>query len=125
MNILSGLNIDDDPGFGDPEGKTYMAGKILTDLFAEIIPAELTKYMFSSVTDLSYIRHVVEVFVRPVDGTLKLKSKRYLMLEAGKGNATIRHDRYATAVAGKKESQEEFFKAMLAGVKLRMSRIQI
>ena len=125
VNILSGLNIDDDPGFGDPEGKTYMAGKILTDLFAEIIPAELTKYMFSSVTDLSYIRHVVEVFVRPVDGTLKLKSKRYLMLEAGKGNATIRHDRYATAVAGKKESQEEFFKAMLAGVKFICEKVDL
>ena len=125
VNILSGLNIDDDPGFGDPEGKTYMAGKILTDLFAEIIPAELTKYMFSSVTDLSYIRHVVEVFVRPVDGTLKLKSKRYLMLEAGKGNATIRHDRYATAVAGKKESQEDFFKAMLAGVKFICEKVDL
>ena len=125
VNILSGLNIDDDPGFGDPEGKAYQAGKALTDLFAEIIPAELTKYMFSSVTDLSYIRHVVEVFVRPVDGTLKLKSKRYLMLEAGKGNATIRHDRYATAVAGKKESQEEFFKAMLAGVKFICEKVDL
>lgn len=125
VNILSGLNIDDDPGFGDPEGKAYKAGKALTDLFAEIIPAELTKYMFSSVTDLSYIRHVVEVFVRPVDGTLKLKSKRYLMLEAGKGNATIRHDRYATAVAGKKESQEDFFKAMLAGVKFICEKVDL
>ncbi len=125
VNILSGLNIDDDPGFGDPEGKANKAGKALTDLFAEIIPAELTKYMFSSVTDLSYIRHVVEVFVRPVDGTLKLKSKRYLMLEAGKGNATIRHDRYATAVAGKKESQEDFFKAMLAGVKFICEKVDL
>ena len=125
VNVFSGLNIDDDPGFGDPEGKAYKAGKALTDLFAEIIPAELTKYMFSSVTDLSYIRHVVEVFVRPVDGTLKLKSKRYLMLEAGKGNATIRHDRYATAVAGKKESQEEFFKAMLAGVKFICEKVDL
>lgn len=125
VNVFSGLNIDDDPGFGDPEGKAYKAGKALTDLFAEIIPAELTKYMFSSVTDLSYIRHVVEVFVRPVDGTLKLKSKRYLMLEAGKGNATIRHDRYATAVAGKKESQEDFFKAMLAGVKFICEKVDL
>ena len=125
VNVFSGLNIDDDPGFGDPEGKAYQAGKALTDLFAEIIPAELTKYMFSSVTDLSYIRHVVEVFVRPVDGTLKLKSKRYLMLEAGRGNATIRHDRYATAVAGKKESQEEFFKAMLAGVKFICEKVDL
>lgn len=116
INIRSGLNIED-PGFGDPEGGAYKAGKAFTDLFAEIIPGEITKYLFASIVDLSYIRHVMEVFVRPVDGTLKLKSKRYLMLEAGKGNATIRRDRYATKTAEKKESQEEFFKAMLACVK--------
>lgn len=116
INIKSGLNIED-PGFGDPKGGAYKAGKFFTDLFAEIIPVEITKYFFASAVDLSYIRHVMEVFVRPVDGTLKLKSKRYLMLEAGKGNATIRRDRYATNVAEKKESQEEFFKAMLACVK--------
>ena len=115
VNIKSGLNIED-PGFGDPEGGAYKAGKAFTDLFAEIIPGEITKYLFASIVDLSYIRHVMEVFVRPVDGTLKLKSKRYLMLEAGKGNATIRRDRYATKTAEKKESQEEFFKAVLACV---------
>ncbi|MBR0527971.1 MAG: hypothetical protein IJJ98_14975 [Prevotella sp.] len=116
INLLSGKNIEE-PGFGDPEGKAYKAAKALTDLFAEIIPTEITKYFFSSVVDLSYIRHVVEVFVRPVDGTLKLKSKRYLMLEAGKGNTTIRRDRYAAKVQENKQSQEEFFKAMLECVK--------
>mgnify|MGYP002852920070 CR=1 FL=1 len=115
VNILSGLNIKD-PDLGDPEGKANSVGKAFTDVFAEYLPAEIFKYFFVSTVDLSYIRHVVEVIVRPVDGTLKLKSKRYLMLEAGKGNATIRRDRYATKVAEKKESQEEFFKAMLTCV---------
>ena len=112
INIKSGLNIVD-PGLGEPENGF---GNALTDIFAEIIPGELNKYLFSSIVDLSYIRHVMEVFVRPVDGTLKLKSKRYLMLEAGKGNATIRRDRYASNVKEKKESLEEFFKAMLTCV---------
>ena len=116
INIKSGLNIED-PGFGDPEGGGYQFGKAMTDVFAEYLPEGITDYFFSSVVDLSYIRHVMEVIVRPVDGTLKLKSKRYLMLEAGKGNATIRRDRYATKTAEQKESQEEFFKAMLACVK--------
>ena len=115
INIKSGMNIED-PGFGDPDGKAYAVGKAFTDLFAQIIPEELNKYLFASIVDLSYIRHVVEVFVRPVDGTLKLKSKRYLMLEAGKGNVTVRRDRYGSKVAEKKETQEEFFKAMLACV---------
>ncbi len=116
VNVTSGMNILD-PGLGDPEGKKYKWGKALTDIFAEIIPTELNKYMFASIVDLSYIRHIVEVFVRPVDGTLKLKSKRYLMLEAGYGNATIRRDRYAAKVAEKKETSEEFYKAMLACVR--------
>ena len=116
INIKSGMNIED-PNFGEPEGTKYKIGKAMTDVFAEYLPEGITDYFFSSVVDLSYIRHVMEVFVRPVDGTLKLKSKRYLMLEAGKGNATIRRDRYASKVAEKKESQEEFFKTMLACVK--------
>ena len=115
INIKSGMNIED-PNFGEPEGTKYKIGKAMTDVFAEYLPEGITDYFFSSVVDLSYIRHVMEVFVRPVDGTLKLKSKRYLMLEAGKGNATIRRDRYASKVAEKKESQEEFFKTMLACV---------
>ena len=124
INVTSGINIDD-PGLGDPEGSKYKWGKALTDIFAEIIPAEINKYMFASIVDLSYIRHVVEVFVRPVDGTLKLKSKRYLMLEAGNGNATIRRDRYAQAVEEKKESQEEFYKALLTCVKFISEKVDL
>jgi hypothetical protein len=122
VNILSGLNIED-PGIGDPDGAANQAGKILTDIFAEIIPGELTKYLFSSVVDLSYIRHVVEVFVRPVDGTLKLKSKRYLMLEAGKGKAAIRRDRYA--LKSEQMLQEDFFKALLTCVKYICEKVDL
>ena len=124
INVTSGINIDD-PGLGDPEGTKYKWGKALTDIFAEIIPAEINKYMFASIVDLSYIRHILEVFVRPVDGTLKLKSKRYLMLEAGNGNATIRRDRYAKAVEEKKESQEEFYKALLTCVKFISEKVDL
>ena len=124
VNITSGLNIQD-PSLGDPEGGLNNFGKIMTDIWGEIVPGEATKYLFSSVFDLSYIRHVVEVFVRPVDGTLKLKSKRYLMLEAGKGNATIRRDRYAKAVEEKKETQEEFYKALLTCVKFISEKVDL
>ena len=124
INVTSGMNIQD-PGLGDPKGKKYKWGKAMTDIFAEIIPTEINKYMFASVVDLSYIRHIVEVFVRPVDGTLKLKSKRYLMLEAGSGNATIRRDRYAAKVEAKKETSEEFFKAMLTCVKQISEKVDL
>ena len=115
INLISGKNIAD-PGIGDPEGKANYTGMVLTGIVGGIGGA-VTDMFLSSVVDLSYIRHVVEVFVRPVDGTLKLKSKRYLMLEAGKGNATIRRDRYSAETEGKKFAQEEFYKAMLICVK--------
>ena len=124
VNITSGMNIED-PSLGDPEGGLNSFGKIMTDIWGEIVPGEITKYLFRSVFDLSYMRHVVEIFVRPVDGTLKLKSKRYLMLEAGKGNATIRRDRYAKAVEEKKESQEEFYKALLTCVKFISEKVDL
>ncbi|MBO4249774.1 MAG: hypothetical protein J5884_00805 [Paludibacteraceae bacterium] len=44
--------------------------------------------------DLSLFRNILEVFLRPVDGTFSIKSNRYLLLEAGKGEAIIKTDRY-------------------------------
>ena len=121
INLLSGKNIAA-PGIGDPEGTANKAGKVITDGVGAVL-GDITDKFVSSVVDFSLIRHVVEVFVRPVDGTLKLKSKRYLMLEAGKGNATIRRDRYAKTVAEKKESKEEFFKAMLICIKFISEKV--
>ena len=37
--------------------------------------------------DLSFFRTILEVFTRPVDGTLKIKSNSYVLIEAGKGRA--------------------------------------
>jgi len=42
-----------------------------------------------TIVDLSVIRTVFETFVRPIAGTLRISSKRYLCIEAGKGSAQI------------------------------------
>ena len=50
------------------------------------VTAEVTKRLaqtLMNVVDLSLLRSVVEVFFRPVEGTLTVKSNRYLKLEAG------------------------------------------
>lgn len=49
-----------------------------------------------NLVDLSMFRHVVEVFLRPIEGTLTVKSNRYLKLEAGKGSAGIPFDGYTS-----------------------------
>lgn len=54
--------------------------------------------------DLTLIRSIFEVFIRPIDGTLQIHSNRFLKLEAGKGSAYIPSANY---VAREKEDQEK------------------
>ena len=44
--------------------------------------------------NLDFLRTVLEVFLRPVDGTMTIKSKRYMLLEAGSGDAQIDPERF-------------------------------
>ena len=44
--------------------------------------------------DFSFLRTILEVFTRPVDGTLKIKSNTYVLIEAGKGAAQVPYDDY-------------------------------
>ena len=111
ITVLSGKNIAD-PGLGDPDGKANYVGKVITGVVGEVA-SQLTDKFVSSVVDLSLTRHVIEVFVRPIDGTLKLKSKRFLMMEAGQGNATIRADRYRADIAAKDATSQAFYKSLL------------
>lgn len=52
------------------------------------------KDFVSPFVDVSLARSVWETILRPVEGTALIKSHRYMKLEAGSGNATIKHDRY-------------------------------
>ncbi len=45
--------------------------------------------------DLAMVRSVIEIFLRPIDGTLMLKSNNYVMLESGKGKVQVPLDRYS------------------------------
>jgi hypothetical protein len=44
--------------------------------------------------DFSFFRTILEVFTRPVDGTLKIKSNTYVLIEAGNGSAQVPYDDY-------------------------------
>ena len=47
------------------------------------------------IVDMQLLRCLVEVFLRPIEGTLLVKSKNYLMLEAGKGKAEVPIEQYS------------------------------
>ena len=45
--------------------------------------------------DLSFLRTVMEIFTRPIDGTLKIKSSTFVMVEAGPGKVEVPRGVYA------------------------------
>ena len=53
---------------------------------------ELADKTIGEFIDLTFLRTVIEVFTRPVDGTLKVKSNTYVLIEAGQGSAQIPRD---------------------------------
>ena len=110
ISMVSGKNIEP-PDIGDPEGTGNKIGKKVVGIIDAIMDAGVRPDFVDAIVDFSLIRHVAEVFARPVDGTMLLKSKRFLKLEAGPGNATIRHDRYKKE--DDKTTMETFYKLML------------
>ena len=91
VTIQSGKNIlahdkGHDSAFSYLFSDDKTAGKLLGKTFANMVGGKLL--------DLSIIRTLLEIFIRPVDGTLQIKSNRYLQLEAGEGAAGIEESNY-------------------------------
>lgn len=53
------------------------------------VSSDLLKTTIGKVIDMKLIRTVIEAFLRPIGGTMLIKSYRYMRLEAGKGSAKI------------------------------------
>ena len=110
ITVNSGTNLPT-PGFGDAPSKKTMTADI-GKLIVEGVGAAVTDQFVSSVIDLSMVRHIIEVFVRPVDGTMQLKSRKFLKLEAGLGNATIKRDLYKKDTMNMLQKEQEFYKTL-------------
>ena len=111
ITLNSGTNLPV-PEYGDsPSGKTTMAniGKAIVGGVASAV----TDIFVSSIIDLSLVRHVIEVYARPVDGTTLIKSRKFLKLEAGLGNATVKRDRYKKTTYNALNGSEEFYKLLI------------
>lgn len=91
LNITSGKNIkkkaDDMLWHSDNKGELAKSAGITAakSLWNNIVKEK----WLAPCIDLSLLRNIYEAVVKPVEGTLKIKSFRYLMLEAGKGAAEI------------------------------------
>ena len=86
LQITSGETIKDrfyyKKKFDQNKGLAYGAS-VLMDL------KNLAEYTFDKLIDVSFLRTVLEVLLRPVDGTLQIKSYTFIQMEAGSGVTEI------------------------------------
>lgn len=66
---------------------------VLLDVAAAVAKKLMEKLI--TIVDLSIIRNVVEIVFRPVEGSLTVKSNRYLKLEAGKNECSYPAEAYS------------------------------
>lgn len=100
LTLQSGKNITDPKSFGEN------CLEMLKMALSAPMNGTIGNIANLKLIDLSLFRSVVEVFTRPIDGTLNVKSKNYLMLEAGKGKAKVPLDRYSKNYQEKLKMQD-------------------
>ena len=111
VTINSGTNLPQ-PDFGEAPSKKTKAADITKAVIGGVGTALVDQFA-SSVVDLSTIRHIIEVFVRPVDGTTLIKSRKFLRLEAGLGKATVKHSQYKGKTSEKMKTEQAFFLTLI------------
>ena len=121
VTIESGTNIGMGGGIGSPGYKYtnddhwYNVSKGLWSTGAHVLGHEILlaavpeagKAAYSEalpLTNVEFLRYLTQVFLRPIDGTMLIKSRKYMLLEAGKGKAMVKADRY------KKKKADDYFK---------------
>lgn len=88
LEIVSGTNI-----------KNKIMGGDGTGFFADITVAVTKKLAEKALNaiNLSIIRSMMEIIFRPAEGQLRIKSNRFLMLDAGKGDCVYPQNAYSSA----------------------------
>ena len=130
VTIESGTNIGMGGGIGRPSYK-YTNDKywderskgwwksILHPIGHEVLLAlapEAGKVAYSEalpLVNIEFLRYLTQVFLRPIDGTMLIKSRKYMLLEAGKGKAMVKADRYKKRKA---DDYFEVYKSLIACV---------
>lgn len=115
ISVTSGTNI--------PNSSDDSIGILMGKAAIKTVVSDLTKTYVTSLVDLSLVRSVIETFARPVDGTLLLKSKKYLKLEAGKGKANVAKYRYHKLPDDKQYLTKQFYTIVINHVRFMVSMV--
>ena len=91
LTITSGTNVKPINGAGNWFAGGFVARNVAKGIASGLLDATVGKFL-----DFSLLRTLLEVFLRPIDGTLEIRSFRYLRLEAGGGCAETDSGKYNT-----------------------------
>jgi hypothetical protein len=92
LTLTSGKNVKDGFWLSYNDKDISKMGSWVTTLGATV--AKKVAAAVGGFIDLSVARHAAEIFMRPIEGKLQVKSNRFLTLEAGKGKANYPVDAY-------------------------------
>lgn len=112
LSLTSGTNIKGADYEYKRDTKGGKVAEFITEKLANVSTA-VDKFVTPFI-DTTLARAALEVFLRPIEGTLSVKSKRYLTLEAGSGKAIIKPDRFKDYDADKTDKENDFFKRVIA-----------
>ena len=112
LKLVSGTNVN---------YKLWKSGGTKKQTAAQLlieVTAQVTKKLAATimdVVDLTVVRSVVEIFFRPVEGSLTLKSNRFLKLEAGNNECKMPTE--AFSAEGQKKMQDAIDKVAIKDAK--------
>jgi phage baseplate assembly protein gpV len=123
LSLLSGDNIKKkaDTSTSTAKGKVESGVESAADAGSAKVAEKVV-----SPLDVALFRTVLETFLKPIEGTLYVKSKRYMKLEAGSGNTIINQNRYKDWDYTKKQKlakSQDFFKIMIDRVTMLDARL--
>ena len=108
LTLHSGTNIK------DSRSAKEAAKALLKTAAKTALDNTVGNVLSGKIVDMTLVRNIYEVFLRPIDGTLNLKSNNFVMLEAGKGKVQVPLDRYAPSYQ-KKLKMQDFEKQKIYG----------
>ena len=111
LKLVSGTNVNYKL-WKSKDTKKGTAAQLLMEVTAQVTKKLAATIM--DVVDLTVVRSVVEIFFRPVEGSLTLKSNRFLKLEAGNNECKMPTNAFKPEVSKKK--QEAIDKKAVKGI---------
>lgn len=79
ITLTAGNNVTIESGVNAKKGSFRTTSDLILGAVADFV----TGTAMPMLIDLSYLRNVIEIFIKPCEGTLSLKSGRFLMMQAG------------------------------------------